>query len=479
MWFPRLPSDRALRIRPTDRPFALSLRQGSADSLYCLNAPAEAAGLRPGQPLSEARAFCPRLLAEPADPAADARMLETLRRWSLRYCPWAATDGRDGLLLDVTGSAHLHGGEASLVADARARLTRAGFGVRIGVADTRGAAWALAHFAGGIAPPGAAAAALAPLPVAALRIDGDREAALRRLGLRGIGDLAARARGPLARRFGRDLLDRLDQALGILPEAIAPLADPPRYAARLTLPEPIGLVGDVMAGLDRLLARLCDKLRADEAGARTFVLTLRRVDRAAQDVPLRLAAPMRDPGRILPLFARGVAAAEAGFGIDQLRLEALAVEPMPAAQIGARAASADRLDALITRIGARIGLDNIRRFRPVESHIPERSFALVPAAEAPACGPWPARPDRPLTLFPPEPIDARAAAPPGQFRWRGMRLATGRATGPERIAPEWWRDEGWTGGVRDYWRIETRQGRRLWMFHTPQDPGWFVQGEFL
>lgn len=429
--------------------------------------------------MSEARAFCPGLVAEAADPAADERMLETLRRWSLRYCPWAALDGRDGLLLDVTGSAHLHGGEDGLARDAGARLARAGFAVRIGVADTPGAAWALAHFAGGVAPAGGTAAALAPLPVAALRLDADRATGLQRLGLRRIGDLTELARGPLARRFGQDLLDRLDRVLGTLPEPIAPRADPPRFAVRLTLPEPIGLVADVMAGLERLLVRLCDSLRAEEAGARAFVLTLRRVDHAAARVPLRLAAPMRDPARILPLFARGIEAADAGFGIDQLRLEARGVEPLPATQIGSRAASAERLDALVTRIGARIGLDNVRRLRPVESHVPERSFALVPAAEAAPCGAWPARPERPLTIFPPEPIAARAAAPPARFRWRRMSFAAGRATGPERIAAEWWRDDAWTSGLRDYWKVETRQGRRLWMFHTPMDPGWFVQGEFL
>ena len=470
-----------MRLHPADGPFALTLRRTNAERLHDLNRDAEARGLYRGMPLSEARAFCPLLRVRPADPAGDARFLAGLRRWALRYCPWVGIEDADGLVLDITGAAHLAGGEPALLADMGARLDRAGIEARLGLADSRGAAWALAHHGRtSTAAPGGSAAALADLPVAALRLDGETVTALQRLGLRSIGALAGAARAPLARRFGPDLLIRLDQALGRQPEPILPLADPPHYAVRLTLPEPIGLVSDVMAGLARLLDRLCRKLRAQETGARALCLSLRRVDGDARHVALRLAAPMRDPARILPLFLRGIEAADAGFGIDRLRLEASLVEPMPIGQIGARAGAADRLENLITRIGTRIGLDNIRHFQPLDSHIPERSFRLVPASQPRPPAIWPPCRSRPLTIFPPEPIPAHGPVPPERFCWRRMRLTTGRATGPERIAPEWWVEEGdRQSGIRDYWRVETRQGRRLWMFHTPQHPGWFVQGEFL
>ncbi len=481
MWFPRFPSDRALRVRPGDGPFALSLRQNNAECLYDLNRAAEDAGLRAGMPLSEARAFCAGLVLRPADLRGDAQMLAALRRWSLRWCPWAAVDGRDGLVLDITGSAHLRGGEAALIADMTDRLARAGFACHIGLADTRGAAWALAHAGGGIAAVGRVAEHLTDLPVALLRIPPDMDTGLQRLGLRRIGDLMVAARAPVARRFGQGLLDQLDRALGILPETVSPDRDPVHYGVRLTLPEPIGLLSDLQAGLLRLLHPLCDKLRAQDMGARALCLTLRRVDRNALDVPLRLAAPMRDPARILPLFARGLGEVDAGFGICQLRLVATQVEPMPALQIGSQAAGTDRLDALITRIGTRIGLDQIRRIQQRDSHIPECGFALVPAEITPTGGDWPTRPLRPLTIFPPEPVTGQGN-PPDSFRWRRMRFRTGRAHGPERIAPEWWHPESVpakTSALRDYWRIDTLEGRRLWLFHTPQDPGWFVQGEFL
>jgi len=127
----------------------------------------------------------------------------------------------------------------------------------------------------------------------------------------------------------------------------------------------------------------------------------------------------------------------------------------------------------------RIGLENVQRFLPADSHIPERGFLIAPAAWSEPGGPWVALRPRPLRLFPPEPISGSGSQPPRSFRWRRMELSIGRATGPERIAPEWWlEDENWRSGMRDYWHVETRQGLRLWLFHTPQAPGWFVQGEF-
>ncbi|NOX41321.1 MAG: DNA polymerase Y family protein, partial [Alphaproteobacteria bacterium] len=194
----------------------------------------------------------------------------------------------------------------------------------------------------------------------------------------------------------------------------------------------------------------------------------------------RLARPLRDPARILPLFARGVDQVDAGFGIDMLRLEAVQAEPLPVEQISHKGTNqSNRLDDLITRIGNRIGLENVQRFLPADSHIPERSHIIAPAAYSEPAGPWVMLHPRPLRLFPPEIIAGAGTHPPARFRWRRMSFATGRATGPERIAPEWWlADENWRAGMRDYWKIDTKQGRRLWLFYTPQNPGWFVQGEF-
>lgn len=480
LWFPRLASDRVLRRYHVDGPFVLTLKQKNANRIYCLNTAATQQGLQQGMAYTDARAFCPTLQSRVAMPDQDQRFLNLLCRWATRYCPWVGREGEDGLVMDITGSAHLFGGEVAMLSDMRSRLMRAGLSVQIGLADTRGAAWALAHYGEGNAANGNTLAALSTLPVAALRIDDQTSATLQRLGLHSIGDLAKTARAPLNRRFGPALLRRLDQALGAQPEEISPHSLPQHYAVRLTLPEPIGLLSDVMAGAERLLDQLCDKLKAHDMGARQLCITLRRVDQDHQQVELRLARPLRDPRRILALFERGLAEIDAGFGIDLLRLEATQVENLPVQQISHVSGDAQgKLDDLISRLGTRVGLENIQRFLPADSHIPERSFIMVPTAYSEPASGWANNQPRPICLFPPEPIAARGSQPPKQFRWRRMSLTTGRATGPERIAPEWWlEDENWRSGLRDYWRVETTQGRRLWMFYTPQKPGWFVHGEF-
>jgi protein ImuB len=479
LWFPRLASDRVIRARPIEGPFALTLIERNANRIYCLNKAAEKQGLHQGMPFSDARAFCPELYSMPANPKADQCFLLTLRRWATRYCPWVGLEGADGLTLDITGSAHLFGDEAAMIEDMHQRLTRAGFAVRIGLGVSRGAAWALAHY-GNTPTPDDMQTALATLPVAALRIERKTDVALQRLGLRTIGDLIATERAPLARRFGRGLLLRLDQAIGAQPEEITPLKDPPHYAVRMSFPEPIGLCADVMAGVERLLVKLCERLAVDGVGARILLLSLRRVDREAQDVELRLARALHDAPRILPLFQRGIDTVDAGFGIDQIRLIATQVEKLPVQQIShVSNGGKNQLDDLITRLGARIGLENIQQFLPADSHIPERSFIIAPAAFSSPSDAWAHSQPRPIRLFPPEPIAGDGSRPPARFRWRRMALTTGRATGPERIVPEWWmKDENWRSGIRDYWRVETRQGRRLWLFYTPQNHGWFVQGEF-
>tara|TARA_R110002051_G_scaffold76595_1_gene139993 strand:- start:5836 stop:7272 length:1437 start_codon:yes stop_codon:yes gene_type:complete len=477
LWFERLPSERVLRANPVDAPFALTFHQKNINRIYCLNLEAEKAGLHRGMGFSDARAFCRDLQSRPANLKADQQFLYALARWSKRYCPWVGLEGRDGLVLNISGSAHLFGGEKAMLDDIRLRLARSGIGVRIGVADTRGAAWAMAHFGnGGIGTEHR----LVTLPIAALRLEEKACTALLRLGIRTISDLIALPRATLSRRFGPDVLLRLDQALGERSEDISPLPDTPHYGVQMNLPEPIGLKGDVMAGVERLLIRLCSKLKSNEKGARVLQLTLHRVDQGSQQVELRLAQSTNDAARMFPLFERGIDDVDAGYGIDNIRLLASQYETLPARKIShIEGVHDDKLDDLVTRIGVRIGLENVQRFLPAESHIPERSFIISPAAYSKPESGWAVPQPRPIRLFPPEHIVAEGPHLPARFRWRRMLLTTGRATGPERIAPEWWLTDGnWRSGIRDYWKVETKEGRRLWLFYTPQNPGWFVQGEF-
>lgn len=437
-------------------------------------------------PLADARAICPDLATRPADLPAERAALSTLRRWASRYSPMVACDGMDGLVADITGVAHLFGGETELRADLDAGLARAGLSAATAIAGTRGAAYALARHGGGVVPEGGLGEGIGRLPVSALRIDHATADALGRVGLPTIADLIKLPRAPLARRFGAGLVLRLDQAMGTQPEPVAAELEPPHFGIRMTLPEPIGLQSDVMAGLARLLDRLCRKLALHHMGARRVRLELRRVDHGMIEVEIGLARAMRDPDRIAALFARAVDGIDAGFGIDGLRLTAPVVEPMAPEQIGGGPVVRhdDALADLISRVGNRIGFDRVLRLVPADSLIPERSFVLAPAACSEAM-PAPPRkvPPRPITIFAPEPVliasGQRPGTPPARFRWRAMWFATLRTQGPERIAPEWWFDDpAWRSGLRDYWRVETHEGPRLWLFYTPQAPAWQVAGQF-
>ncbi|WP_113913059.1 Y-family DNA polymerase [Roseovarius dicentrarchi] len=543
VWFPRLGADRLLR-RLGDlhgAPFAVLEETGQMQIISALCPLAEAAGLRVGQPARDAHAMCAGLITRTRNIHAEAAFLNVLTRWAGRYTPWVAAQPPDALMLDITGCAHLFGGEAAMMAGLAEEAGDMGVAAICGLADTPGAAWALARYAGrgaghdrsgdaidqearatrsraakrrhwergGTAPataaqgsapriaaPGQTRQALANLPVAALRLDGDTTAALARLGLRRIGELTGQPRGPLARRFGRGLLMRMDQALGAAPEPVSPHAAPPRFATRISLPDPIGLRADVEAALGRLIPRLCEMLRIKGQGARALRLEAYRCDDTMVCVEIGLARPADLPERIAPLFALKLDDLDAGYGIDVLRLEATRTEPLhsarPAGHLDAtnaarnRAARDTALEDLIGRIGARTGLDAITRRHPASSHIPEKCASVQPAAwsEAAPPGSWPSPPNaRPLLLWRPELVTAHdAPRPPLQFRWRGALHDLSDARGPERIAPEWWLDEPeWRSGVRDYWDIVTQGGARLWLFYAhgaALSPGWFCQGQF-
>jgi protein ImuB len=151
VWLPHWPIERIIRdggcSAPPEAPFALVAAGEKGVTLTAVNAAAEREGLDPGLGLSDARARCPHLRSTEAEPESDCNALLKLARWCGRYSPSLNRDGEQSLWIDITGVAHLFGGEASLCEDLEARLTRFGFTARLGLADTLGAAWALARFA--------------------------------------------------------------------------------------------------------------------------------------------------------------------------------------------------------------------------------------------------------------------------------------------------------------------------------------------
>ena len=501
---------------PKPVPFALVAPGRRGPVLWAVNREAGAKGLRPDMRLADARALLAGLATARADAAADRQGLERLALWCNRFTPWCAADsggeegesGEGGLLLDISGCAHLFGGEAALMDEIATRLTGLGIENRLGLADTPGAAWALARFGTAdtrIAAPGETHTAISSIPVEGLRIASEDARLLRRLGLTTIAAVDGLPRASLARRFpcrerGSAVLARLDRALGRLAEPIVPMVPPPACLERLALPEPLL----DRAGLDAVLARLIPGLAAslerDGLGVRRLALWCYRVDGGVARRAVATARAIRDGDHLLRLFRETLETVDPGFGIDLMALHAERVEPLAPSQLSLTSDGQRQggLDLLVDRLLAKLGEGAVCRLEPAARHRPEKAERAVapgrepvPWSEAPAASAAPRHPQRPFRLFDrPEPIDVVAEVPDGPpllFTWRRVRRRVMRAAGPERIEPEWWtsiagggRDEA----VRDYYRIEDADGRRYWLYRAGlygdagngASPRWCVHG---
>lgn len=457
---------------------------GPVRQVMAVNRAAALAGLRSGMKLASALAQVPGVKVAAHEPQADARLLAALAERCTLFSPWTAADGASGLWLDVSGCGHLFGGEAGLLERLAGRFQALGLTARAALAATPGAAWAWARFGEPAAPILSDMEQLAPLPPAALRLAPDTIQALTGLGLRRVGDLMAIPRAQLSRRFGPQVVWRLDQMRGDEPEPISPLRPPVAYRAHTTLAEPISRAEDIAATLGHLLSLLCRQLEGNGLGARRLELTLFRVDGSLARAEIGTGMPCRDPGHLARLFRDRLAEIRPDFGFEAACLEAPHTQPQPAAQddLEQRRGEAD-LNRLLDSLGNRLGPGRLVRLIPRPSHVPERSVHRQSPGAPPPAGGWPAG-RAPIRLLPhPEPIEAMAPipdAPPLRFRWRGRLHLVVRADGPERIAPEWWHEEA---EERDYYRIEDEQGLRLWLYRLghyggAEPPRWYLHGVF-
>ncbi len=479
-------------------------------------------GLYPGMPVAQAQALVPDLTVVEARAEEDRAALRRLAGWCLRYAPLAAAAPPDGVWIDVTGSTHLHGGETRLLRDLVSRLLAQGFTARAAVADTPGAAHAVARFGGSpvmVVPPEGQRAALARLPPAALRLPPETLNGLRLMGIEDIDALAAMPLAPLVRRFGALVATRLDQAFGTAAEAIEPEFPPEMLQARLTFVEPL-LTADAFAiVIDRLTGFICADLERSGGGARRLDLLFKRVDGTTQAIRIGTARASRDTNHLARLLRDRIERVEPGLGVEAIRLVVPRVDRLVPAQAAARltADSAEEPDIapLIDRLSNRLGAERVYRVTPVDSDVPERSVRRVPAQEAADKPParmtkmmpaktqlaktqlakiqpaktWPADLPRPTRLLdPPQPVEAMALLPdhpPMAFTWRRVRHRVRRADGPERIAGEWWKRNGETRSVRDYFQVEDEEGHRFWLFRRGDgenaisgDMRWFLHGLF-
>ncbi len=466
--------------------------------MYALEARAQRLGLYKGQPLANARAMVQPLAIVPADEKADTALLEGIADWCDRFTPLVSLDAPDGLFLDITGAAHLFGGEAAMLAHVTGLIAKQGFAVRGAIAGTSLAVHALARYApAAITPIGGEPQAVAPLPITALECDDKILRALRHAGLKTVGMVAQRLSSELSERLGKRFVARLKVMLGAEEKPLQPRRALPDLMAEQRFAEPIVTEEMIAASLFRLAQHLGAILEREGRGARVLEAAFFRADGKVERIGVRTGEALRDPKVMLRLLRQRLDALadplDPGFGFDLIRLEALLAEETRPATISFDSDENTRrqIAFLVDRLSVRFGEQRVQRFVPQDTHIPEAAGVAMPAQDR-DFGPenWTLKrrpgdpPRRPLRLLErPEEVSAMASVPDGppvRFRWRQCLHEVARAEGPERIAMEWWKKEGLT---RDYFRVETRDGQRFWLyrdglFHQIGAPRWYLQGLF-
>ncbi len=467
---------------PATDPFAIVAEHHSALSLFSVNAAAEALGLIKGMPLTDARASYPTLLTAPRVPAEEAAALKGLHRWAYQYSPYVALDGEDGLLLDVTGGTHLFGGEEALCEKAQLALEAFGFESRLAIAGNPQAARALARFAPGngphLIPMGKERSALAPLPV---EIFGETSRGLRRLGLKTVDAVAALPRRELAKRFGIEITQLLDDMLGTRPSPLLAHSPDEIFSARMSFADPIGLIEDIRAGIERVTDTLCSRLSRRGRAARVVELHILHADGHRQQRLFGLARATANRNLLISQFFPYLEKLDAGFGIDVIRLVVHRHEANSHEQVDTSVYTPQEnayMD-LIGRLGNRLGFDRITTLMPFPSHLPGKDQKAVETVHAGHTKkPWPTRQSIiPIWLTPPRLVEPLSKGrPPQTFLYKDRTYHVTHAKGPKRITGEWWVTESRFRQAFDYWTVQTQSGERFELASPLRDEGWYLTG---
>lgn len=487
IWFRHLVTDRYIRRHPVskDDAFIFCTREKNREVVTYVSALASASGIRPSMVLSDARLLLPCLQVIPGNPDPK-QILHQIALRCIRYSPVVAVDPPDGVLIEITGCAHLWGGEVSYYKDIVGRILAGGYDVRAAIADTPGAAWAFARYLKRpvIVPAGDSEIFLPQLSPSALRLSPAILDRLRSLGMSRIMHILDQPRTTLTPRFGKELLQRLDQALGLTEEWLVPVVPPAPFRERLPCMEPVVTASGIEYALMKLLEMLCSRLRREEKGLRTALFQCLRVDGKILGLSIGTTRASCSIAHLFKLFETKIPEIEPGMGIELFIIEAPNVEDAgPGQEALWGGPGGVELAELFDRIAAKTGEDAHIRFFPAEHHWPERSYRRVSTEQRLSKEEWPAEP-RPIHLYePPEAITVTAPIPdypPMNFRHRGGLYKVVAASGPTRLENEWWIDDA---RPRDYYIVEDEKGARYWIFRAghyddPESTRWFLHGLF-
>jgi len=491
IWFPHLMTDWMLRRQPElkDLPFVLAINERGRRVVKYVNTVAQSKGVYAGMVVADCKALVPELQVIDYDPHQPTKLLTALAEWCLRYTPFVSIDETaDGLILDASGCAHLWGGEEGYLKDMHQRFDFFGYHIRTAIAETIGCAWAVCHYGKNASLISATKQneVLFFFPPAALRLEHNTVIVLEKLGLKTIGDFMQMPRTALRRRFGQNLLMRLDQALGLEIEMMTPVKPTASYIESLPSLEPIRTATGIEIALKILLQALCNRLNHESKGLRKCELRCFRIDGNIQKIEIGTNRPTRNVMHLFKLFEIKIVQIDPDLGIELFVLEATIVEELFGSQDAlwtVSSANEAAVAELIDKVAGKIGSNSIHRYLPAEHYWPERSVKESSSLTEKITSEWRTDLPRPLHLLPkPEQIEVSVPMPdypPLLFRHQGTLHAVKKADGPERIEQEWWSHEGL---YRDYYCVEDEHGARYWLFRSGDynsgNPKWFLHGFF-
>lgn len=490
IWFPHLMTDWMLRRQPELKglPYALALTEKGRRIVKSVNDVAYKRGVFTGMVVADCRALVPDLQVFEYDEQQPKKLLLALAEWCIRYTPLVSMDECDGLILDASGCTHLWGGEEEYLKDIHKRFEGFGYHIRTAMTDTIGCAWAICHYGknASIIFETKQLEVLSLLPSKALRLEASVVERLEKLGLKTIGSFIKMPRTALRRRFGQNLLTRLDQVLGAEFEMMTPVKPPAPYEERLPCLEPIRTATGIEIALKTLLETLYVRLNRESKGLRKCELRCYRLDGNIQKIEIGTNRPTRNVDHLFKLFELKITQIEPDLGIELFIMEASVVEDLLSSQDAfwtLSSANEATVAELIDKLAGKIGSAAIHRYLPAEHYWPERSVRESNSLTEKPDSEWRIDLPRPLHLLPkPEQIEVSVPIPdypPLLFRYQGVLHTVKKADGPERIEQEWWMQQGL---YRDYYCVEDEQGSRYWLFrsgdYNSDDPKWYLHGFF-